>query len=56
MRRFTNWRKSPFSDESDCVEVALTDELAGVRDSKNADGPVLSLPTPAWRALLTALR
>lgn len=56
MPPFTTWRKSPSSDQSDCVEIALTDELAGVRDSKNADGPVLSLPTTAWQALLSALR
>ncbi|WP_083661894.1 DUF397 domain-containing protein [Actinophytocola xanthii] len=56
MPPFTSWRKSTFSDESDCVEIALTPELAGVRDSKNADGPILSLPATAWQALLTVLR
>lgn len=36
------WRKSSYSnDSSDCVEVGST--LNAVRDSKNPDGPVLSI-------------
>jgi hypothetical protein len=48
------WRKSSFSGDgnSDCVEVALTSRGAAVRDSKNADGPMLRFPPPAWRHLL----
>lgn len=38
------WRKSSFSggNGGECVEVA--DTLDALRDSKNADGPVLSVP------------
>jgi hypothetical protein len=51
------WRKSSFSGgegggNDSCVEVALLDEVTAVRDSKNADGPVLTVPADAWRALL----
>lgn len=51
------WRKSSFSGGSgsgddSCVEVALIDEKTAVRDSKNADGPVLTVSADAWRALL----
>ncbi|MFI7674010.1 DUF397 domain-containing protein [Actinophytocola sp. NPDC049390] len=51
------WRKSSFSGgtgggNDNCVEIALTDETAAVRDSKNASGPVLVLPPTAWFALL----
>jgi hypothetical protein len=34
------------------VEVALTGTVAGVRDSKNADGPVLRFPFEAWKLLV----
>ena len=51
----TNWRKSSHSDQSDCVEVALVGTGAALRDSKNADGPVLTLPDPTWRHFLTAV-
>lgn len=38
------WRKSSRSASTgDCVELAHTDTVFGVRDSKNADGPVLAL-------------
>lgn len=50
----TTWRKSSVSDGggSDCVEVALTEVGAAVRDSKNQAGPVLRLAVPAWRRLM----
>lgn len=47
------WRKSSFSagNNGDCVEVAHT--LGAVRDSKNAQGPMLAVDlTP----LLTAVK
>ncbi|RZS45206.1 uncharacterized protein DUF397 [Herbihabitans rhizosphaerae] len=38
------WRKSSFSaDNGDCVELANHCDAAGVRDSKNPDGPALWL-------------
>lgn len=47
----TNWRKSSFSQGggSDCVEVALGEREAAVRDSKNVAGPVLVVPPVSWR-------
>ncbi|GAA2991481.1 DUF397 domain-containing protein [Actinokineospora diospyrosa] len=57
----TPWRKSSFSGGSgtDCVEVAWSaDRPAGddvlVRDSKNPAGPMLTLPSSAWRGLLSS--
>ncbi|GIJ08675.1 DUF397 domain-containing protein [Micromonospora andamanensis] len=44
------WRKSTRSGSSECVEVA--DNLSGVvgvRDSKDATGPVLTFTPTAWR-------
>ncbi len=51
------WRKSSVSEgaQTDCVEVALGDQDAAVRDSKNAAGPVLTLPAGTWRRFLTAV-
>ena len=51
------WRKSSFSGgtgggNDSCVEIALTDQTAAVRDSKNSGGPVLVLPVSALSALL----
>jgi hypothetical protein len=52
------WRKSSFSGgtgggNDNCVEIALTEKSAAVRDSKNANGPVLTLPVSALSALLS---
>ncbi|MBW8484891.1 DUF397 domain-containing protein [Actinomadura parmotrematis] len=48
------WRKSSRSmgTNDDCVEVAALATAHAVRDSKNPTGPTLTLPHPAWRALL----
>ncbi|WP_055490122.1 DUF397 domain-containing protein [Streptomyces sp. TP-A0356] len=49
------WRKSSYSnaDGGECVEVA--DGFPGVvpvRDSKNPDGPVITVSVGAWRAFV----
>jgi hypothetical protein len=51
------WRKSSFSGgegggNDNCVEVAFAGPATAVRDSKNANGPVLVLPASTWSALL----
>jgi hypothetical protein len=50
------WRKSSRSQagdaDSNCVEVAFTGLAAGVRDSKNPDGPMFVLPAAAWIAFV----
>jgi hypothetical protein len=53
------WRKSSYSGtngEADCVEVALTSQVAAVRDSKNAAGPSLAFPSATWRMFLGVVR
>jgi hypothetical protein len=47
------WRKSSFSGEVNCVEVAFA---AGVRDSKNPAAGHLSLRGDAYRAFLGWVR
>ena len=48
------WRKSSHShDTGECVEVAAFPEgVVGVRDSKDPDGPVLTLTRGAFLGLL----
>jgi hypothetical protein len=50
------WRTSSYSAaHGGCVEVAPAREQVLVRDSKNPDGPALTVPTPAWHMFLTTL-
>lgn len=42
--------------ESHCVEVAATDTAVLLRDSKHADGPVLTFDPPVWAAFIAAIR
>ncbi|MGH3901197.1 MAG: DUF397 domain-containing protein [Pseudonocardiaceae bacterium] len=50
------WRTSSYSGSgSACVEVAPAPAGVLVRDSKDADSPVLAVTTTAWRAFLTTV-
>ncbi|WP_327296025.1 MULTISPECIES: DUF397 domain-containing protein [unclassified Streptomyces] len=44
------WFKSSYSSEQggDCLEVAARPAAVHVRDSKNTDGPTLTLTPAAW--------
>jgi hypothetical protein len=54
------WFKSSHSDadteHSTCVEVALDTGTTAVRDSKAPAAGNLTVPNPAWSALLSSLR
>jgi uncharacterized protein DUF397 len=53
-----NWRKSSYSgndpDKTNCVEVAFSPDGDGayVRDSKDPEGGMASLPAASWRHFL----
>ncbi|WP_329306791.1 DUF397 domain-containing protein [Streptomyces sp. NBC_01260] len=47
-----DWRKSSYSSDEggECVEVAAHPRAVHVRDSKNPEGPALTLAPTAWAA------
>ncbi|MEV3994576.1 DUF397 domain-containing protein [Streptomyces halstedii] len=49
-----SWFKSSYSgsEGGDCVEVAAHPAAVHIRDSKTADGPVLTVLPAAWTAFL----
>jgi len=50
------WRKSSYSASGNCVEVAIQDEVVHIRDSKNPNGGVLSIPSPSWLEFIQAIQ
>ncbi|HVK22583.1 MAG TPA: DUF397 domain-containing protein [Actinokineospora sp.] len=51
------WPNISYSNnpQGSCVEVLLTGHAAAVRDSKNADGPAITLATRSWAVFVTSL-
>ena len=53
----SRWFKSSYSaNGADCVEVAFTDDLVAIRDSKNPAGPILTFTHPEWDAFLAGVK
>lgn len=50
------WRKSSFSQNGDCVEVAFSDEGIFVRNSRRPRGGVLEFNDREWLAFLAGVR
>jgi hypothetical protein len=51
------WRKASHSNSSgSCVEVGKAATAVLVRDTTNRSGATLTIPAPAWRALLAEVR
>lgn len=51
------WRTSSRSNnDQGCVEVAVTPEAVGVRDTKDRDGGTLVVTPRAWAAFTSAVR
>ncbi|MEV0698471.1 DUF397 domain-containing protein [Saccharopolyspora sp. NPDC050389] len=51
------WQKSSYSNGSggDCVEVAMTPKVVGVRDTKDRNGGTLTFDPDQWRSFLRSL-
>lgn len=51
------WNKSSYSGNTgNCVEVAATQSVVGIRDSKDPDGTVLRVSREAWHEFMQALK
>ncbi|PZG16539.1 DUF397 domain-containing protein [Micromonospora craterilacus] len=54
---FTNWRKSTRSSGGgNCVEVADSGALVGIRDTKDRAGGTLVISSDAWGGFIDAVR
>lgn len=53
----TVWRKSTYCGESGpCVEVAMQDSEILVRDSKDANSPILTFNQAEWKAFVAGVK
>jgi len=50
------WRKSSYSGQGNCVEVAAAGRGVAVRDSKDPDGPELAFGQHAWQSFVAAIK
>jgi hypothetical protein len=51
-----NWRKSSYSGQGNCVEVAPLRDGVAVRDSKDPDGAVLRFGSDDWRVFVGGIK
>jgi hypothetical protein len=51
------WRTSSYTGgQGNCVEVADASRTVMVRDTKDRDGAVLTIPASAWRQFTSSLK
>jgi hypothetical protein len=51
------WRKSSYSgSQANCVEVGNATGRVRVRDTKERQGPALTLSADAWRRFMTGIK
>ncbi|MEU3353456.1 DUF397 domain-containing protein [Streptomyces sp. NPDC037389] len=51
----TSWFKSSYSTQDNgggCVSIAMLTERVGIRDSKEPNGPALTVPGRAWTSFI----
>ncbi|WP_243790359.1 DUF397 domain-containing protein [Saccharopolyspora gloriosae] len=53
----SGWRTSTRTSATQtCIEVGGAPGIAGIRDSKERDGPVLAIPRARWQEFLEQLK
>jgi len=55
-RNELTWRKSVYSAQGNCVEIARTEQSVYMRDSKDPDGPVLTFSVEVFRSFIETLK
>jgi Domain of unknown function (DUF397) len=50
------WRKSTYSQNNGCIEVAFVNDRVAVRNSKDPSGPVLFFRFYEWAAFVRGVR
>lgn len=56
-RSGVEWRKSSYSQSSDCVEVAVSSQkFIAIRDSKSLNGPELAFFLAEWGDFIYQLK
>ncbi len=51
------WRESSYSGNTgNCIEVAITESVVGIRDSKDLNGSVLVFTRDEWRSFLRGVK
>lgn len=51
------WRKSSYSgSQANCVEVGSATGLVRVRDTKDRQGPALTVSADAWRRFIEGMK
>jgi hypothetical protein len=51
------WRKSSYSgSQANCVEVGNLTGLVGIRDTKDRQGPALTVSANAWHRFMTGIK
>lgn len=56
--QYAKWRKASYSagNDGNCVEVALTATVTGIRDSKAPEGGYLQLGRSGWSAFVANVK
>jgi predicted secreted Zn-dependent protease len=50
------WRKANGSGDGNCVEVAVTPAIVGVRDTKDRSGPILAFTPDIWSGFVAGVK
>jgi Domain of unknown function (DUF397) len=53
---YANWRISSFSEETQCVEVSISDDAVLVRNSRDRSRPFLTFRPTEWAAFTAGIR